>query len=75
MIAGTREAKTSNQSYKTDKLYPFAKAFVEAADSILQTESYDIFAEPQRALRRNSVKQALKEFFCSKFAEAFCCKI
>jgi len=67
MIAGTKEVKTSNQSYRTDKLYPFAKAFVEAANSILATESYDIFAEPQRALRRNPVKQALKEFFCNDY--------
>ena len=67
MIAGTREAKTSSQSYRTDKLYPFAKAFVESAQSILDESQFDIFAEPQRALRHNAVKQSLKEFFCNNF--------
>ena len=67
MIAGTREAKTSSQSYRTDRLYPYAKAFVEAASGILSESSFDYFAEPQRALRNNSVKQTLKEFFVNNF--------
>ena len=67
MIAGTREAKTSSQSYRTDKLYPFAKAFVESAQSILDESQFDIFAEPQRALRHNAVKQSLREFFVNDF--------
>ena len=67
MIAGTREAKTSSQSYRTDKLYPFAKAYLEAAQGILSESSFDFFAEPQRALRNNAVKQTMKEFFVNDF--------
>ena len=65
MIAGIVEAsnKNSRQSYRTDRLYPFAKAFVEAANNIFTNESYDIFSEPQKALRHSSVKEALREFF------------
>lgn len=70
MIAGTREGKsTSSQAYRTDKLYSYAKAFAEAANSILMNESYDLFAEPQRAIRHNGVKEALKEFFCENFVD------
>ena len=69
MIAGTRQTSTASSSYKKDKLYPFAKAFVEATQSILTNESYDIFAEPQRALRHNSVNSALKDFFCENFID------
>ena len=69
MIAGTREAKTSNQSYRTDKLYPFAKAFVEATQSILDESSLDFVQEPQRALRKNSNKQALKKFFVENYID------
>ncbi len=69
MIAGTREAKTSSQSYRTDRLYPFAKAFTEAAQSILTENSYDLFAEPLRAIRNNSVKESLREFFTENFVD------
>ena len=69
MIAGTRENRTSSTSYRTDKLYPFAKAFTEAASSILANESYDIFAEPQRAMRHNSVNAAMRDFFCENFID------
>ena len=69
MIAGNRQATTSSTSYRTDKLYPFAKAFVEATQSILTNESFDIFAEPQRAMRHNSVNAAMKDFFCENFID------
>jgi hypothetical protein len=66
MIAGTREKNVTN-SYRNDPLYAYAKAFTEAAQSILTTENYDIFAEPTRAIRSNAVRESLKEFFCENF--------
>jgi hypothetical protein len=71
MVAGERRNRTAGAaSYRTDRCYPFAKAFVEAATSILSTESYDMFSEPQRAIRSSSaVKEALREFFCNDFVD------
>ena len=66
MIAGTRQKNVTN-SYRNDPLYAYAKAFTEAAQSILTTENYDIFAEPTRAIRSNAVRESLKEFFCENF--------
>ena len=67
MIAGTRQRNVASSSYRNDPLYAYAKAFTEAAQSILTTENYDLFAEPQRAIRSNSVREALKEFFCENY--------
>lgn len=67
MIAGTRQSKVTNTSYRNDPLYAYGKAFTEAANSILTTENYDIFAEPQRAIRSQAVRESLKEFFCENF--------
>lgn len=67
MIVGTREASTSNASYRNDKLYPFAKAYTEAVKGIMLTESYDVFNEPKNAIRHNGVQESLKEFFCDNF--------
>lgn len=67
MIAGTRQTKVANNSYRNDPLYAYSKAFTEAAQSILTTENYDIFAEPQRAIRSSAVRESLKEFFCENF--------
>lgn len=69
MIAGTRQKTVGNSSYRNDPLYAYGKAFTEAATNILTQESYDIFSEPTRALRKNNVKQALKEFFCNQFID------
>lgn len=66
MIAGTRQKNVTN-SYRNDPLYAYAKAFTEAAQSILTTENYDIFTEPTRAIRSNAVRESLKEFFCENF--------
>lgn len=67
MIAGTRQKTIGGSSYRNDPLYAFGKAFTEAAQNILTTESYDIFAEPTRAIRSSAVKESLKDFFCNDF--------
>lgn len=67
MIAGTRQKTIGGTAYRNDPLYAFGKAFTEAAQNILTTESYDIFAEPSRAIRSAAVKESLKEFFCNDF--------
>lgn len=67
MIAGTRQKTIGGTAYRNDPLYAFGKAFTEAAQNILTTESYDIFAEPTRAVRSRAVKESLKEFFCNDF--------
>lgn len=69
MIAGTRQKTIGNSAYKTDRLYPYAKAFTEAAQNILTTEDYDYFAEPQRAMRSNAVNESMREFFCNDFID------
>ena len=71
MVAGERSrAKAGAASYRSDRNYAFAKAFVEAAQNILTNESYDLFSEPQRAVRSSSaVKEALREFFCNDFID------
>lgn len=63
MIAGTRQKTVGGTSYRKDALYPFAKAFTEAAQNILSESTYDIFAEPARALRNASVVESMKSFF------------
>ena len=67
MIAGTRQKTMGSRAYATNPLYAFGKAFTEAAQNILTTETYDIFSEPARAMRNTNVKEALKEFFCNEF--------
>lgn len=68
MIAGTREKKTIG-SYKNDPLYAFSKAFTETVENILVTEHFDIFDEVTRAIRRDGVKESLKEFFVENFVD------
>ena len=63
MIAGNRTKTVGSTAYRKDALYPFAKAFTEAAQNILTVENYDIFAEPHRALRNSGAVESLKEFF------------
>ena len=63
MIAGTRQKTVGGTSYRKDRLYSFAKAFTEAAQDILTESTYDIFAEPQRALRNPAVLESMKSFF------------
>lgn len=68
MIAGTRKSATmGSKSYSTNPLYAFSKAFTEAAQNILTTETYDIFGDPIRSLNQGCVKESLKEFFCNDF--------
>ena len=69
MIAGTRQKTVGSTAYRNDPLYAYSKAFTEAAQNILTTESYDIFGEPARALRSNGVREALKEFFVNEFVD------
>lgn len=69
MIAGTRQKSMGGNAYRNDPLYAFGKAFTEAANNILTVESYDLFAEPKRAIRSAGAKQALKEFFCNDFID------
>ena len=69
MIAGTRQTVASNKGYQSNSLYAYAKAFTEAANSILTTETYDLFLEPQKALRSRAVQESLKEFFCENFVD------
>ena len=67
MVAGTRQTTIGGKTYHNDPLYAFGKAFTEAAQNILTNESYDIFAEPARAVRSNAVRSALKEFFVNDY--------
>ena len=69
MIAGERKKTLGGSAYRNDPMYPFAKAFVEAANNILTVENYDLFAEPTRTVRSNGAREALKEFFCSNFVD------
>lgn len=69
MIAGTRQNTIGGKAYKKDPLYAFGKAFVEAANNILTTENYDLFAEPLRTVRSTGSREALKEFFCSNVVD------
>ena len=39
MIAGTRQKTMGGSAYRNDPLYAFGKAFTEAAQNILTTES------------------------------------
>ena len=67
MIAGERQKKLNGKAYRNDPLYAFGKAFTEAAQNILTTESFDIFSEPKKAVRSNAVREALRQFFCENF--------
>lgn len=69
MIAGTRQKTIGGTAYRNDPLYAFGKAFTEAANDILTVESYDLFAEPTRAIRSTGAKESLKEFFCNNFVD------
>src|SRR5574344_2124365 len=65
-IGGIREAEvdTVGNSYRKDPLYPYAEAFKETAQNILNEDGCDIFEEPTRVYRRRSSKNAMKKFFC-----------
>lgn len=63
MIAGANQSTIGGTAYRTNPLYAFGKAFVEAASDILTVENYDVFAEPLRAVRNNGARESLKEFF------------
>ena len=67
MIVGstTDNMTMASRGYRKDNLYPFAKAFTEAANNILVTENYDLFTEPAKTLRSPAAKEALKEFYTS----------
>ena len=69
MIAGTRQSSVGSNAYHRDPLYAYSKAFTEAASNILQESSYDLFAEPGKALRSNSVKESLREFFVNDYVD------
>ena len=70
MIAGDRRSKTvGSNAYRNDKLYPFAKAFTEAAQDIFTTESLDIFAEPAKSMRSPYVQESLRRSFCEDFID------
>jgi len=69
MIAGTRQKTIGSSAYMTDPVYPFAKAFCEAANDVLTVESVDYFADPKRAIRCNAAKESLKEFFCNDIVD------
>lgn len=72
MIVGTRQKSNTignNAAYRHDPLYAYAKSFVETCQNILTNESYDLFAEPTRAIRSNAAKEALKEHFCENFVD------
>ena len=62
-IGGTRPNNVAGSSYKKDPLYPFAKAFCETAQFILNEDGYDIFEEPHKVMRRASTKDTMKKFF------------
>ena len=69
MIAGTRQKTIGSTAYRNDPLYPYAKAFTEAANNILTVENYDLFAEPTRTIRSNGALESLKEFFTENFLD------
>lgn len=69
MIAGTRVQSTGNKNYHSDPLYAYGKQFAEACNSILATESMDLFTEPKRAIRSQAVKESLKDFYCNNFVD------
>ena len=69
MIAGTRQNTMGSTAYRNDPLYAYGKAFSEAANNILCTESFDLFAEPSRTVRNSASKEALKEFFVENFVD------
>ena len=69
MIAGTRQKTVGGTAYRNDPLYAFGKAFTEAAQNILTVESYDLFAEPLRAIRSTNAREALKEFFVENYVD------
>jgi hypothetical protein len=69
MIAGERKKTMGGTSYHNDPLYPFAKAFTEAAQTILTTESVDFFNEPSKTLANRGAKAALKEFYVNNFVD------
>ena len=67
MIAGERPKTIGSSSYSKDPLYAFGKAFTEVAHNILTTEAYEIYSEPNRAMRSSNVVESLKDFFCEDF--------
>ena len=69
MIAGTRQKALGGSAYRNDPLYPYAKAFCEAAQDVLNVESVDFFQDPKRTIRVNGAKESLKEFFCNNFVD------
>lgn len=69
MIVGTRKKDAGSRAYASDPLYAYGKAFKEAAENILQTERFDFFGEPARALRSNAVLESMREFFVNDYVD------
>lgn len=75
-IAGTRreEVELAGNSYRKDPLYQYAKAFSETAQMILSQESADIFEEPARVYKKDSVsKQMMKNLFMESYVDPTNC--
>ncbi len=62
-LAGQRQTNEIGRSYRKDPLFPYAKAFLEAANTILESEGLDIFDEPNKVYRRSMSKESMKKFF------------
>ena len=63
IVGNTTEAKIIGASYSKDPIYPYAKAFKECAESILNESGLDIFDEPKRVYRTGSSKEAMRRLF------------
>lgn len=75
-IAGTRreEVELAGNSYRKDPLYQYAKAFSETAQMILSQESADIFDEPARVYKKDSVsKGMMKNLFMESYVDPTNC--
>lgn len=69
LIVGEKKNKTIGTSYTKDPLYPYAKAFKETADALVNESGLDIFDEPNRIYRGASSKETMKRFFLENYID------
>ena len=65
----TSDVNVAGSSYRKDPLYPYAKAFAEAADIVLKEDGFDVFEEPTKVYRHRTSRDAMKRFFTENFID------
>lgn len=63
MVVGERKTKRMANNYAKNEMRPFAEAFLNEANAILNETGIDIYSNPSRAMFSNAANESMKNFF------------